>query len=344
MIRISVATDVVATTVSGPGLVAQPLRSGAQPQPVAASRAEIRLSEDALLVNGDPVEGAGLSLTAEGRISIGPRTVGREVEVRRSPSGLSVVAVLPLEDYVAAVTGAEMPPSFPPEALKAQSVAARTYAVAKKLELAGSGRDSDLGATVLDQVYPSEGEPDPRARAAVAATTGEVLVWEHEAIEAFFHSACGGRTERGGDALGRDLPYLRSVACGQCGAAPLARWSRTFGAAELGKLAGLGGPATQARVVRRTATGRVARAELAAGGHKVALTGAELRRRLGYGALPSLGFSIEKAGSGFRFVGRGSGHGAGLCQWGAAGFARSGRSYQEILAHYYPGAELVKMY
>ena len=344
MIRLSVATDVVATTVSGSGLAAQPLRSGAEPRAVAGDRAEIHLSEDALLVNGEPVEGAGLVLTAEGRIGIGPRTVGREVEVRRSPSGLSVVAVLPLEDYVAAVTGAEMPPSFPPEALKAQSVAARTYAVAKKLELAGSGRDSDLGATVLDQVYPSEGEPDPRVRGAAAATSGEVLVWEHEAIEAFFHSACGGRTERGADALGRDLPYLKAVACGHCDAAPLARWTRTFTSAELGKLVGLGGPATQARVVRRTATGRVARAELAAGGHRVALTGADLRRRLGYGALPSLSFSIERAGQGFRFAGRGSGHGAGLCQWGAAGFARAGRSYREILAHFYPGTELVKMY
>jgi stage II sporulation protein D len=76
----------------------------------------------------------------------------------------------------------------------------------------------------------------------------------------------------------------------------------------------------------------------------VKLTAVELRQRVGYGRLHSLDFSVRRDGGGFAFEGRGSGHGAGMCQWGAAGFAREGKSYREILAHYYPGAELTRMY
>jgi stage II sporulation protein D len=76
----------------------------------------------------------------------------------------------------------------------------------------------------------------------------------------------------------------------------------------------------------------------------VQLAGADLRQRLGWDRLPSLAFDVHPARGGVRFEGSGSGHGAGLCQWGAAGYAREGRGYRTILAHYYRGAEVVRMY
>jgi stage II sporulation protein D len=252
--------------------------------------------------------------------------------------------VLPLEDYVAAVTGAEMPLRFPAEALKAQAVAARTFALAKKLEAREQALDYDLGATVLSQVYPGAGEIDPRARAAAAATRGEVLVFDRRPILAFFHSACGGRTESGVEALSRDEPYLRSVPCGRCDAAPGVRWKLVLTGAQLGEAAGLHGAATAARVVRVSPSGRATRIEVQGGGEKVTVDGAELRRRLGYERLPSLAFRLESTRKGFVFTGQGKGHGAGLCQWGAAGRAKRWEGYAAILARYYPGAELVRMY
>ena len=90
-------------------------------------------------------------------------------------------------------------------------MAARTYALNKKLEQ--YGQPSYLGSSVISQVYKGLEADDPRTRQAIEETKGLVLTWQLQPIEAYFHSSCGGHTESGLDALGRDLPYLRSVAC-----------------------------------------------------------------------------------------------------------------------------------
>lgn len=247
-----------------------------------------------------------------------------------------------LDDYVAGVVSGEMPASFPPEALKAQAVAARSYVLTRKLDAQVAGRPFDVGTGVLSQVLAAK--PGAAARAAAEATRGEVLVLDMDPVEAYFHSACGGRTEEGDAALGRGHEYLRSVECGRCGSSPRARWTARFGAKELAAAAGLRGAATAARIVERTPTGRAARVEIEASGRKASLSGADLRQRLGYARLPSLAFEIRAAREEFVLDGRGHGHGAGLCQWGAAGLAREGKGYREILAHYYPGTDVVRMY
>jgi stage II sporulation protein D len=347
MVRIAIATGVTKATISGPGLAMAPLRDGAAPASVeGGGQAEVALAHDVLTVNGVRLDAAGATFTGSGpiRTSAAPAaSLLGEVEVRRSGNGLLVVHSLPLEDYVAAVVGSEMPAGFPPQALQAQAVAARTFAVFKKLESVAEGRAWHLGATVLDQVYRAS-PVDPRARAAAEATAGEVLVFEHAPIEAYFHSACGGRTERGAEALGRDLPYLASVTCGRCDASPRRRWTVRVPASEMGRLCGLGGPATSTRVAGRTSSGRAQRIEVFGRGRRVTLTAADLRQRLGFERLPSLAFDVRASHGSIVFEGRGAGHGAGLCQWGAAGAARNGEGYRAILSRYYPGTEIVRMY
>ena len=115
-------------------------------------------------------------------------------------------------------------------------------------------------------------------------------------------------------------------------------------AAELARAAGLSGAATSARVASRTPTGRAEKVEVHAGGRSVTLAASDLRQRLGFSRLPSLAFELRERGGAFLLEGRGQGHGAGLCQWGAAGLAREGKTYREILAHYYPGVEILRMY
>jgi len=252
------------------------------------------------------------------------------------------VQELRLEDYVAGVVAGEMPASFPPEALRAQAVAARSYALTRKIEADRTGKPWHIGSGVLAQVY--RGRHSPAARAAADATAGEVLVHGVLPVEAYFHGSCGGATESGLAALGRDLPYLASTACGSCDGAPGARWERRFSGAELGKVARLPGAADAVRVVSRTGSGRAERVELARGERGVVLAAADLRQRLGWSRLPSVAFDVAAAADGFVFTGRGQGHGAGLCQHGAAGMARAGKTYREILAHYYAGAEIVRMY
>jgi len=140
------------------------------------------------------------------------------------------------------------------------------------------------------------------------------------------------------------------VECGFCDGAPGARWSKEFAAAELGRVAGLGGPVWAVRVASRTASGRAAQVELSRRERARTLAAVELRQRLGYSRLPSVAFeaTFDRPGTGGEdgvvFEGRGQGHGAGLCQHGAAGLARAGKGYREILARYYPGTDVVRMY
>jgi stage II sporulation protein D len=286
--------------------------------------------------------GQHLAAAVVALLGVGPARAEEliRVLVRAEPEQIEE---LRLEDYVAGVVSGEMPASFPPEALRAQAVAARSYALTRKIEAQAAGRRWDIGTGVLAQVY-VHGGASAAAKAAVGATAGEVLVLGMEPVEAYFHAVCGGETEAGLPALGRDLPYLVPVPCGGCKDAPRARWTAKVTAAELGRAAGLGGAATAARIVSRTGTGRAERVEIARGERKAVLAASDLRQRLGYERLPSLAFDVRLDGGEFVLAGRGRGHGAGLCQWGAAGLAREGKGYREILGHYYPGTEVVRMY
>jgi len=156
VVRIAVALGPGPVTVSAPGLSAAPLHEGAVAQEVARGQAVVAISGDVLTLNGATLDAGGVVLGAAAplRVDVVPDAAfAGELEVRRVPSGLAVIHALPLEDYVSDVTMAEMPVRFPPAALEAQAVAARTFAVFKKLEAVAEGRPWHLGATVLDQVY-----------------------------------------------------------------------------------------------------------------------------------------------------------------------------------------------
>jgi stage II sporulation protein D len=314
---------------------------------VASGQATVRRRGSKLELNGAPVVGdavrfrAGTDSTDAGvpgeePLKAGGSQVRGDVVVRLYRDGLQLINVIPLEDYLAAVLGSEMPVSFPLEALKAQAVAARTYALQKKLDAYSNA--FHLGSSVLHQVYGGVNREDPKTRAAVEATRGEVLTYELAPIEAYFHASCGGHTESGQDALGRDLPYLKPVDC-PCGKLPASRWTASVSDSEL--RAALREAPDGLKVAGRTGTHRVTRLTLGDGS---VLDGVQFRRKLGYTRVKSLDFDVERTARGYTFSGRGFGHGAGLCQWGAKALADQGRTYQEILSHYYPGAELQHLY
>ncbi len=310
-------------------------------------RASVRLTAGRLEVDGAPVTGPSIRFRAgqdtfdagvPGRdtISVNGFSVRGDVVVRLVHGKLQLINVIPLEEYLAAVLGSEMPRSFPLEALKAQAIAARTYALEKKLKALDA--PFHVGSTVLHQVYGGAAREDPRTLEAVQATGGQVLTYDLQPIEAYFHASCGGRTENGAEALGRDLPYLHSVTC-PCEGLPQSRWELTVGKRELERMGLAGG--TQLAVAGRSATGRARRVELGRGKQLSAVT---FRERVGYTRLKSLSFEISETEEDTLFRGRGYGHGAGLCQWGAKVLADKGWSYQQILDHYYAGAELQVLY
>jgi stage II sporulation protein D len=306
-------------------------------------RVVVRMGKTGLELDGQPVgdtlrirvENAPEGVVESPPIRAGSFEVRGDVVVRVTRGGkLQLINVIPLEEYLVAVLGSEMPSWFPDDALRAQAIAARTYALQRKLET--YGQPFHMGSGVLDQVYGGLKREDPRAKAAVLATRGEVLTYQLLPVEAYFHSSCGGRTASGTEALGRDLPYLKPVDC-PCGRKGRP-WQVVLGLSDL-KAAGLSDPST-VRVAARTPTGRVQRLASRSG----MLDGVSFRRRIGYEKVKSLAFNVEQNRGEVKITGRGFGHGAGMCQWGAEGLAEEGWAYRRILEHYYPGAEIQRLY
>jgi stage II sporulation protein D len=257
------------------------------------------------------------------------------------PAHLEAALELPMEDYVLGVVTGEMATSRNGigEALKAQAVAARSYAVFQLLR----GR-TQLSSTASDQRFLSVDLETEAAREAVKATTGMTLRHQGQYVPAFFHADCGGATSNGTDSGFGNSLVLQMVT--EPVAAPHKvkphTWSQRVDAAELDQMAtelGVGEYASGLQILRRDTGGRVLEAKLtgALGSHT--MPGEELRRRF---HLPSAMIDligVLRDGS-VMVEGRGRGHGIGLCQLGAQDLARDGHNYQEILQHYYPGAEI----
>jgi stage II sporulation protein D len=252
------------------------------------------------------------------------------------PNGGKVTAVnwVDLEEYLYSVLGAEMPASWPQEALKAQAVAARSYALNRRDR--SLAEPFDVGTTTAHQVYKGLASEAPSTIAAVNATRGQVLTHSGRVIEAVFHSSSGGHTENVEDIWQQPRPYLRSVPDFDQ-EAPVFRWSETFTTSQFQqRVTGIG--RLQAVATERvTPRGRVSSIRLQGSQGTRTLTGTQLRQALG---LRSTLFSIAIQGDTIRIEGRGFGHGIGMSQWGARGLALQGYSYPQILGHYYQGTVL----
>ena len=266
------------------------------------------------------------------------------IDIRKNKKGsYQVINELGLEDYVRAVVGEEMSSRWPLEALKAQAVIARTYALYRKSKSASSLYD--LSATVDSQMFTGDAKDKQGPAAAARDTADEVLTYGGDVIETVYHSACGGETEKAKDVWDRDYPYLESQDC-SCGKeSPYARWEKAFAVKEVERALAAGGyPASgtsRIRILDRSGTGRVKMVKVNTAYGSINIKGIDFRRLMGYSKLPSTAFEVRKEDSRFIFSGKGSGHGVGLCQWGAKVMADEGKGYREILEHYYPGTVLV---
>jgi stage II sporulation protein D len=204
----------------------------------------------------------------------------------------------------------------------------------------------DVVAGVEDQVFDGLDNVAQMFRKAAESTRGEVLAWRGTLSRAVYHSTCGGRTETAKDAWGTDVPYLRSLACDDCRDSPAFRWDYRMTAKEGKRIAlSLGVRAIndlRIEVAGRTSTGRALRVRLSSGKVSREVSSAVFRREAGYARVKSLKMEIVPVGNGWVFAGQGYGHGVGMCQWGADGMAKSGKTYREILTRYYPDTALAR--
>jgi stage II sporulation protein D len=229
-------------------------------------------------VNGAPTELTGPILFLPGTQPLElDRPYRGQIEVAVTGQKLNAINVVGLEQYLQGVVPQEMPSAWPDEALKAQAVAARSYALSRRL----GGKTFDLYADVRSQVYGGVAAESARTTAGVQATKGQVLLWEGKPIDALFHSTSGGKTVAAVEVFGKPVPYLVSVDDPHSDLSPVNRWGPTpIPETTLRKGMKLGTPVTALKLARG-ASGRVLSADLttAAGTSKV--TGTVLRSAAG---------------------------------------------------------------
>lgn len=321
------------------------------------------------------VSGPGMSWA-----SVGHKEYRGKLEVLHNSSAKTLVPIniITLDEYVQGIIASEMPNGFPTQALRAQAVLARTYAL-KHL-----GKHKKQGYDLCDaqncQVYNGVSAETEAGNAAVEATLGEVLTYDDKPIESVFSANCGGATQSAKDAGWNATPYLDTVSDYQefdlhhlepyhfkelLQYPPAAyskydknvslsafRWARVVSEPELRKVIKNQkrdiGQITAIIPLQRTRAGYVTK--LLVQGTKGTVTLDKenvIRNNLSLGMLRSSYFIVQPNYENhqlkyFVFYGGGWGHGVGFCQTGAAGRADAGQGYQTILKHYFPLAELTK--
>jgi stage II sporulation protein D len=303
---------------------------------------EVKRTRDGITVNGKAM--TSLVASAPVRVSVNGKGYRGLLEVSGAERGLLVVNELPLEEYLIGLINCEISSGWPMEAIKAQAVIARSYAMFQKQ--ARRGAPYQLESSVLDQVYEGCDVEDSRAARGVSETAGELLTYEGKVIQAFYHSNCAGHTESSERVWGLSIPYLRGVPCQYCQQANPNRWDQTIPLKKIETALRAAGYQVsgirEMRVQGRNDSGRVQEVAVSSGRGRVLVPGVAFRKALGYGVVKSTNFELKISGDDCQVWGAGSGHGVGLCQWGAKQRAGDGFSYREILSYYYPGVTLAK--
>jgi stage II sporulation protein D len=284
------------------------------------------------------------------------------IEVGMDSAGkLFVIGVLPFEDYLKGI--AEVPRTWPVEALKAQVVAARSYALANLAypDATGEALGYDICATDSCQVYRgmgiSNGPYGDRWVAAVDDTAGQALLYQGRPADTLYFSTSKGSTVGNDVVFGTDpLPYLRPVKEKDDGASPVRHWHVEIPFDDLAKFLSAAGAWGGGAITKVTLSG--SDVTIDGGGASETMSVTDFRIHLNYWAhclepthypgintngislpqtIPSKWFDLSSNGSSVTLDGAGWGHGVGMTQWGAEGKAARGLSYQDILAYYYGG-------
>ncbi|HTJ26961.1 MAG TPA: SpoIID/LytB domain-containing protein [Candidatus Limnocylindria bacterium] len=256
---------------------------------------------------------------------------------------LALVTTIDVDAYLLGVVPLESPSSWPPAALQAQAIVARTFALARRT----LSRPYDVLADDADQHWGGVAAETPAASAAVQATRGLTLTFGGGPADVFYSACCGGHTEDVVEAWGgAPIPYLRGVDDPHCAPAPDFRWQRDVPCERVLAAFGsrTGGTLTGAALADPDPIGRPRNVTLS-GAVVASVPVPEFRRAIGYDIVRSTwlrSMRIEPAQAGPRLVieGCGRGHGVGLCQWGSRFFAAAGASAAQILAFYFPGTSV----
>lgn len=272
-----------------------------------------------------------------GYVWIGDRWYRGKTRLVLQGNQITAINHVNLEEYLYSVVGAEAISSWPLEALKAQAVAARSYALYKRNHETNGLYDVDT--TVGTQVYKGLDSEYTTTHQAVDSTLGQIMTYNNQVILAAFHSSSGGHTENVEDVWTSPLPYLRAVV-DYDQKSPVFQWQQIFPVSRIQSLVAGVGNVRGLQPIEMTPHGRVVTMKVTGDRGSTMISGKDLRQTL---ELRSTLFRMFTDGQNVRVEGRGFGHGLGLSQWGAYYLAKQGVNYNRILAHYYQNATLTKI-
>ncbi len=265
--------------------------------------------------------------------------------IRVKDEKTGIINEVPFEDYIKGVVAGEMPATFELEALKAQAVASRSYAMYQMT--ATKDKEYDVLNTTANQVYLTDqelkenwkeeySEKINKIKEAIAETSGEYLTYEGKVINAMFFSTSVGATENSEEVFVSALPYLRSVDSKWDEASPAYTDTYTFTLEEFYKKLNLQYNQTLTiEVTSKTSTGRTRTLKI----NGTEINGRDLATKLN---LRSNYFDIVQNENNVTITTKGFGHGVGMSQYGANGMAKEGYKYDQILKHYYQNTEIKK--
>ena len=281
----------------------------------------------------------------EASIFVNNKSFRGEIDIFKTENGkLTVVNILELEKYIKGVLAHEVPDRWPLETLKAQAVAARTYAFYIK----ENKRHAlyDLTNDIFSQVYGGRSGEKYRTNLAVDQTRGLILIQDDKVLPAYYHSTCAGHTENVQELWSQDIPSLQGQVCVFCKESPHAFWKKNMRLKDIQDKLNAHSYGLDLikdiQVVERNASERIKTLKIVTrDGKEVFISGKDFRNIVGPNLIKSNNYTIEMKGYFVDFYGKGWGHGVGLCQWGARAMAQQGYRFDEILNYYYPGARIV---
>ena len=305
----------------------------------------VTASRDAIFIAGRAlkVKCAMIKVEDTGSLTIDDRLFRGDIRIiRKDNAALLVINGIDLEDYIRGILYHEVSHYWPQDALDAQAVVCRTYAVYQMMQ--NKQKDFDVTSDIYSQVYGGKTSERYRTNAAVDDTRGQVIMFNGKIIPAYFHATCAGHTEDAEGLWGIDLAPLKGVKCGYCKDSPHFRWHNVITLEEIEEKLADSGRAIKGikeiKTLGRDASGRVTQMVISSDKKTVKISAKDFRSILGPNVIRSTNFTVSIAQQDAVFEGFGWGHGVGLCQWGAYFMAKSGSSYVDIIKFYYPGTEI----
>ncbi len=268
------------------------------------------------------------------------------VDIIRQPNKtLLAVNHLDVDEYVSGVLYHEVAAWWPMEALKAQAIVARSFALYQAK--VNAHKEYDLVSTAYSQVYGGKTSERGRTSKAVRQTKDKVLTYKNRLFPAFYHATCAGHTENASRLWKISLPPLGGRECQFCQRSPHFCWKKKVSLKDIAEALEKEGLKTGAiksiEIVDRDVSGRITDLTITSTTNKLKLSANRFRLAVGPNIIRSANFTVEIKKRSAYFEGHGWGHGVGMCQWGAFFMSRKGFNAEQILGYYYPESKVKKI-